>query len=54
VLIGSKDEIDVTNDVVTQMKHKPVVLTGKTTLDQITAVLGWSTWSSQTTLVRRT
>jgi len=40
VLIGSKDEIDVTNDVVNRMKHKPVVLTGKTTLDQITAVLG--------------
>ena len=40
VLIGSKDEIDVTNDVVNRMKQKPVVLTGKTTLDQITAVLG--------------
>ena len=40
VLIGSKDEADVTNDVVNRMRQRPVVLTGKTTLDQITAVLG--------------
>ncbi len=40
VLIGSKDEIDVTNEVAKRMRHRPVVLTGKTTLDQITAVLG--------------
>jgi len=40
VLIGSKDEIDVTNEVAQRMRHRPVVLTGKTTLDQITAVLG--------------
>ena len=40
VLIGSKDEIDVTNEVARRMRHQPVVLTGKTTLDQITAVLG--------------
>src|SRR4030095_1318132 len=40
VLIGSRDEIDVTNEVTKQMRHQPVVLTGKTTLDQITAVLG--------------
>ena len=39
VLIGSKDEIDVTNDVTSRMKHRPVVLTGKTTLDQLTAVM---------------
>ncbi|HZN06360.1 MAG TPA: lipopolysaccharide heptosyltransferase II [Pyrinomonadaceae bacterium] len=40
VLIGSKDEIDVTNEVAQRMRHRPVVLTGTTTLDQITAVLG--------------
>ena len=40
VLIGSRDEIDVTNEVTNRMRNQPVVLTGKTTLDQITAVLG--------------
>ena len=40
LLIGSRDEIDVTNEVTRRMQHQPVVLTGKTTLDQITAVLG--------------
>jgi len=40
VLIGSKDEIDVTDEVAQRMRHRPVVLTGTTTLDQITAVLG--------------
>jgi heptosyltransferase-2 len=40
VLIGSKDETDVTNEVTSRMRHQPVVLTGKTTLDQITAVMG--------------
>lgn len=40
VLIGSKDELEVTNEVTSRMRHRPVVLTGKTTLDQITAVLG--------------
>ena len=39
VLIGSKDELDVTEDVTRRMQRKPVVLTGKTTLDQVTAVL---------------
>jgi heptosyltransferase-2 len=39
VLIGSKDEIDVTNDVTNRMRRRPVVLTGRTTLDQITAVM---------------
>src|SRR4026209_1985726 len=39
LLIGSKDELDVSDDVVRQMKNRPVVLTGKTSLDQITAVL---------------
>ena len=40
LLIGSREEIDVTNEVTSRMRHQPVVLTGKTTLDQITAVLG--------------
>lgn len=40
LLIGSKDELDVTNEVTGRMQHRPIVLTGKTSLDQITAVLG--------------
>jgi heptosyltransferase-2 len=40
LLIGSRDEIDVTNEVTSRMRHQPVVLTGKTSLDQITALLG--------------
>lgn len=40
VLIGSKDELEVTNEVTGRMRNRPVVMTGKTTLDQITAVLG--------------
>lgn len=39
LLIGSKDETDVSEDVTRRMKQQPIVLTGKTTLDQITAVL---------------
>lgn len=39
LLIGSADEADVTRDVTNQMQQQPVVLTGKTSLDQITAVL---------------
>ena len=39
LLIGSKDEVDVSQDVTSRMRHSPVVLTGKTSLDQITAVL---------------
>ena len=39
LLIGSRDEIDVTNEVTRRMRHQPVVLTGKTSLDQVTAVL---------------
>src|SRR6202008_4628831 len=39
LLIGSKDELDVTENVTRQMRNRPVVLTGKTSLDQITAVL---------------
>jgi heptosyltransferase-2 len=39
VLIGSADEIDVTHEVTKRMQQSPIVLTGKTSLDQITAVL---------------
>lgn len=39
VIIGSPDELDVTNEVTSRMRNRPVVLTGKTTLDQITAAL---------------
>src|ERR1044071_3184931 len=39
LLIGSKDELDVTESVTQKMLNRPVVLTGKTSLDQITAVL---------------
>ena len=39
VLIGSPDEADVSREVTSRMKQQPVVLTGKTSLDQITAVL---------------
>src|SRR5262249_17783783 len=40
VIMGSRDEVDVTTEVTSRMKQQPVVLTGKTSLDQITAVLG--------------
>ena len=39
LLIGSKDEADVSQDVTRRMRNRPIVLTGKTSLDQITAVL---------------
>jgi len=39
LLIGSKDEAEVSRDVTSRMRHHPIVLTGKTNLDQITAVL---------------
>ena len=39
LLIGSKDEVDVSREVTSRMRNRPVMLTGKTSLDQITAVL---------------
>src|SRR6185369_15735295 len=39
LLIGSKEEADVSREVTSRMRHQPIVLTGQTTLDQITAVL---------------
>ena len=40
LIIGSKGEEDVSHEVVRQMRQKPIDLTGKTTIDQITAILG--------------
>jgi heptosyltransferase-2 len=39
VLIGSAEELDVSADVCSRMKHQPIVLTGKTELAQAVAVL---------------
>jgi heptosyltransferase-2 len=39
VLIGSPNELDVSNEVTSRMQQHPIVLTGKTTLDQITSLL---------------
>jgi heptosyltransferase II len=39
LLIGSKSEIDVSNEVVNRMRNRPILLTGKTSMDQVTAVL---------------
>jgi heptosyltransferase-2 len=39
LLIGSAEELDVTREVTSRMQQQPIVLTGKTSLDQITAVL---------------
>lgn len=39
LLIGSRDEEDVTVAVTSRMRNSPVVLTGKTTLDQLIGVL---------------
>lgn len=40
VLVGSQAEEDVAHKVTREMRQKPVVLTGKTTIDQLTAILG--------------
>ena len=39
VLIGSRDELDVSQEVAGRMRYEPIVLTGKTTLDQVVSVL---------------
>ena len=41
LLIGSQEEVEVSRDVMSRMRHRPVVLTGKTSLDEITAVLAF-------------
>lgn len=40
VIVGSGNEEDVAFEVTSKMRQKPVVLTGKTTTDQLTAILG--------------
>jgi heptosyltransferase-2 len=39
ILIGAREELDVTREVLAAMRHKPVVLTGQTTLAESTAIL---------------
>jgi heptosyltransferase-2 len=39
LLIGSPEELEVSREVASRMKHEPVVLTGKTTLSQAVDVL---------------
>ncbi len=39
LLVGAREEIDVSREVVAAMRRKPVVLTGETTLAETTAVL---------------
>ena len=42
LLVGSKDEEDVTSAVTSRMRNSPVLLTGKTTLDELVAILSIS------------
>lgn len=42
LLIGSKDEQDVSVEVTSSMRNRPIVLTGKTTLAELTAILSIS------------
>ena len=39
LLVGAKDEIDVSNEVFTKSANKPIILTGKTSLSEIVAIL---------------
>ncbi len=39
ILIGSKDELDVSLEVAEKSKIKPIILTGKTTLAEVAAIL---------------
>lgn len=39
ILIGAKDELDVSHDVFKMSRSKPIVLTGMTDLDEATAIL---------------
>ncbi len=40
ILIGAQDELDISRDVFEKSKNKPVILTGKTSLAEVVAVLG--------------
>jgi heptosyltransferase-2 len=37
--VGSASEAEVSTEVTSRMRQKPVVLTGKTTIDQLTSIL---------------
>jgi heptosyltransferase II len=39
ILIGARDEVEVSNEVARLMHHRPVVLTGRTDLSELTATL---------------
>jgi len=39
ILVGVKDELEVSNEVYEQSKNKPIILTGKTDLAEATAIL---------------
>ncbi len=39
ILVGAKDELEVSNEVYEQSKNKPIILTGKTDLAEATAIL---------------
>jgi len=39
VIVGAKDEEDVTREVISKMRRQAVVLTGKTSIEQLTAIL---------------
>jgi heptosyltransferase II len=39
LLVGARDEMQVSHEVARLMRHKPVILTGETDLSQLTAVL---------------
>ena len=42
LIVGSKDEMDVTSAVTSEMRNAPIVLTGETTLDQLIGILSVS------------
>jgi heptosyltransferase-2 len=39
LLVGARDEMEVSREVTSRMRHQPVVLTGETDLAQLTAIL---------------
>ncbi|MGB9181739.1 MAG: lipopolysaccharide heptosyltransferase II [Pyrinomonadaceae bacterium] len=39
LLIGAADELEVSLEVKAQMRHQPIVLTGRTSLDEVVAIL---------------
>ena len=39
LLIGSPNEVDVSNEVISHMQQRPIDFTGKTSVDQVTALL---------------